>query len=782
MPAPHPAREHARADAPAPSGEPSPAAIDQAPLAPALREPYTGAAAGPAGVYSALAYAVRTAGAARSVKSLLALNQKRGFDCPSCAWPDPEHRALAEFCENGARAVAHEADARRADQAFFKAHKAAELAAQSDHWLEQQGRLTTPLILRPGAFHFAPIGYDEAFDLIAEELRALASPDEAAFYTSGRTSNEAAFLYQLFARAFGTNNLPDCSNMCHESSGKGLEPTLGIGKGTVTLADFDKADLILIAGQNPGTNHPRMLTTLLDAAKRGATVVSINPLRERGLESFAHPQRPLGMLGVGAPIATRWVRVRIGGDVALLKGVMKELIALERERFGGVIDRAFIAEHTLGFEDFTASLAEAPWDAIEVESGVPRAQMRELAELYAASERTIACWAMGLTQHKHGVANVRELVNLLLLRGNVGREGAGPCPVRGHSNVQGDRTVGIYEAPSEAFLARLDEATGIRSPRAHGLDVVGTIAAMEAGKIKVFFAMGGNFVAATPDTDRTSRALGNARLAVHVATKLNRTHLTRAGCSIVLPCLARSEEDARAGAPRFVTVENSMGIVHPSRGSLRPASPELKSEPEIVAAVAARVVGDLPRARWSWLAEDYDRIRDLIEASIAGFERYNERVRAPGGFYLPNGPRERRWSTKSGKAHFTAQELPHLPLGEGQLVMMTIRSHDQFNTTVYALDDRYRGVYGERRVVFMHPEDMAERSLTEGQKVDITSHFRGETREVRGFVGVPYDIPRRCVATYFPEANPLVPLEHHADESKTPASKSVIVTVRASAR
>lgn len=769
-------------DAPVPDRVPQPAATDPVPHAPVHREPYKGAAAGPAGVYSALAYAVKMSGPGRALKSLLALNQKRGFDCPSCAWPDPEHRGLAEFCENGARAVAHEADTRRADAAFFEAHSLAQLAAESDYWLEQQGRLTTPIVLRPGADRYAPIGYDEAFDLIAEELRALGSPDEAAFYTSGRTSNEAAFLYQLFARAFGTNNLPDCSNMCHESSSKALGPTLGIGKGTVTLADFDKADLILIAGQNPGTNHPRMLTTLLDAHKRGATVVSINPLRERGLESFAHPQRPLGMLGIGGEIATRWIRVRIGGDVALLKGVMKELFALERERGGGVLDRAFIAEHTLGFEAFAASLEQVPWDAIETESGVPRAQMRELAELYAASERTIACWAMGLTQHKHGVANVRELVNLLLLRGNIGREGAGPCPVRGHSNVQGDRTVGISEAPPEAFLARLDEATGIRSPRAHGLDVVGAIAAMEAGKIKVFIGMGGNFVAATPDTDRTARALGNTRLAVHVATKLNRSHLTRAQISIVLPCLARSEADARGGEARFVTVENSMGIVHPSRGGLSPAAPDLKSEPEIVAAIAERVVGDLPRARWSSLAEDYDRIRDLIEAAIDGFERYNERVREPGGFYLPNGPRERKWSTKSGKAHFTAQELPRLPLDEGQLVMMTIRSHDQFNTTVYALDDRYRGIYGARRVVFMHPDDMKERALEEGQGVDVVSHFRGETREVRGFSAVPYDIPRRCVAMYFPEANPLVPLEHYADESKTPASKSVIVTISASAR
>ncbi|HTJ83978.1 MAG TPA: FdhF/YdeP family oxidoreductase [Polyangiaceae bacterium] len=522
--------------------------------------PFRGAAAGPGAVVSALRYAAETSGAVRAAKALLAVNQTDGFDCSGCAWPDPEHRGMFEFCENGARAVLHEADKRKVDAAFFAAHTVSELRAMTDHALEHQGRLVEPMVKRPGSDHYEPIPYDAAFELVARALRGLASPNEAAFYTSGRTSNEAAFLYQLFARAFGTNNLPDCSNMCHESSGKGLGNTLGIGKGTVTLADFELADLILIIGQNPGTNHPRMLTTLVDAAKRGAKIVSINPLKERGLESFAHPQRPLGVLGIGSKVSTHYVQVKINGDVALLQGVMKEVLAIERER-GGVLDRAFIDDMTTGFAELERSLDAVAFDVLESASGVPRSTMRELAELYAGAERVIACWAMGLTQHKNGVANVREIVNLLLLRGNVGKPGAGACPVRGHSNVQGDRTVGIHEAPSEAFLSKLDAGVGFTSPRAHGLDVVGTIAALEEGRVKVFFAMGGNFAAATPDTPRTARALGRAALTVSVATKLNRSHLETGETALILPCLARSDLDHTGGSEQFVTVENSMGIV-----------------------------------------------------------------------------------------------------------------------------------------------------------------------------------------------------------------------------
>ncbi|MFO0550913.1 MAG: FdhF/YdeP family oxidoreductase [Polyangiaceae bacterium] len=742
-------------------------------------------AAGPRGVVSAISYTARTAGLIRGTRALLKVNQTTGFDCPGCAWPDPDprERSVAEFCENGARAVAHEADKRVLDRAMFTSTDVTTIALASDHELERLGRIGEPYIKRAGKSRYEPISYDEAFKIAASALKELASPNEAAFYTSGRTSNEAAFLYQLFVRAFGTNNLPDCSNMCHESSGKGLGSTLGIGKGTVTLHDFEKADLILVIGQNPGTNHPRMLISLVDAAARGAKIVSINPLYERGLASFAHPQRLRGMLGVGAPVSTHYVRVRINGDVALLKGVMRMIFDLDDKRRAagepGVIDRAFIAEHSIGFDDLEASIRSVDMGRLERDSGIDRKTMRELAELYCASERVIACWAMGLTQHKNGVANVREIVNLLLLRGNVGRDGAGVCPVRGHSNVQGDRTVGIHEAPSEAFLKKLEEGTGVHAPREHGLDTVATISALEEGRVKVFIAMGGNFVAAAPDTDRTARALAKTKLSLHVGTKLNRTHLSVGETSILLPCLSRSERDEPAGhggKHRFVTVENSMGIVHASEGRLSPVVDGLRSEPEIVAGLAHATLGDEP-VRWRELAEDYDLIRDLIEKSVAGFERYNARVREPGGFYLPNGPRERRFTTKSGKAHFTVQDLPENDLTPDQLLMMTIRSHDQFNTTVYDLDDRYRGIRGERRVILMNAEDMRERGLEDGALLDITSHFRGEERTVTGFKAVSYDIPLGCAATYFPETNPLVPLEHHADESHTPASKSVVITV-----
>jgi molybdopterin-dependent oxidoreductase alpha subunit len=730
-------------------------------------------------VINALRYTARTAGLGRGVKALVTVNQPDGFDCPGCAWPDPEprHRATAEFCENGARAVAHEADRRRVDRAFFAEHSVSSLRARSDHDLEQQGRLVEPMIRRPGSDHYEPITYDDAFRLLATELQGLSSPDRAAFYTSGRTSNEAAFLYQLFVRAFGTNNLPDCSNMCHESSGKGLGSTIGVGKGTVTLSDFDESDCIFIIGQNPGTNHPRMLSTLLEAAERGASIVSVNPLRERALERFAHPQRLSGLLGIGKQISTHYVQVRINGDVALLKGVMKEVLAIDAER-GDVLDRAFIAEHTVGFEAFAGALEAVDFDALTAESGVSRETMRSLAEIYARSERVIVCWAMGLTQHKNGVANVREIVNLLLLRGNLGRRGAGVCPVRGHSNVQGDRTVGILESPKEAFLARLDAAVGMTSPRHHGVDAVGAVQAMEAGSIEVFVALGGNFVAAMSDTARTTAALRDVRFAVHVATKLNRSHLDGGRTSIILPCLGRSEKDAHDGNAQFVTVENSMGIVHRSEGHLSPADPSLWSEPRIVAGIASATLGATRPVDWAWLAADYDRIRDLLEKAISGFDDYNRRVREPGGFYLPNGARERTWSTASGKAEFTVQELPRIPLEPGQLLLMTIRSHDQFNTTVYGLDDRYRGVRGDRNVVFMNRDDMTDRGLAEGQRIDVFSHYAGQTRTVRGFSCIGYDVPRGCAAAYFPETNALVALENHADESRTPASKSIVISVQ----
>ena len=744
-------------------------------------------------MFSSFRYAAKTSGLGRGLRVMLNVNQRDGFDCPGCAWPDPTgddgraHRATFEFCENGARAIAHEADARRVDAAFFAANDVTSLRARSDHWLEQQGRLVAPMVKRPGRGHYEPIAWDDAFALIGSTLKSLASPDDAVFYTSGRASNEAAFLYQLLVRAYGTNNLPDCSNMCHESSGRGLGTTLGVGKGTVQLADFEQADCILVFGQNPGTNHPRMLSTLQAARARGCAIVVVNPLRERGLERFAHPQKGLGMLGIGGEIATHWARVRLNGDVALLKGLMK--VVLEQDRASaqaggrGVIDRAFVEEHTAGYEALVTSLDATSWDDVVQGSGVDRATIEELGRLYARSERVIACWAMGITQHENGVDNVREIVNLLLLRGNVGRDGAGVCPVRGHSNVQGDRTMGIIEIPGEPFLRALDDATGITSPRHHGLDVVHAIEAFEAGRARVFVGLGGNLVAAAPDTPRVDAGLQRATLTVSVATKLNRTHLACGETSLLLPCLARSERDVSATTreAQFVTVEKSMGIVHRSQGHLPPASAHLRSEVAIVCGIAAATVGDLPRVDWAPLAADYARVRDLIADVVPGFTDFNRRVAAPDGFALPNSARERTWRTSTSKANFTVVALPGWTLQPGQLLLQTLRSHDQFNTTIYELNDRYRGIHGRRDIVFVNADDLAARGLRDGERVDVTSHHAGVARTVRGLTAVAFDQPRGCVAGYFPELNPLVPLEHNARESHTPASKSVVVTLASAA-
>lgn len=701
-------------------------------------------------------------------KLMLQVNQKDGFDCPGCAWPDPDHRSSFEFCENGAKAVAHEGTTRRVGPEFFAAHSVQDLLAKDDFWLERQGRLTHPMLLREGATHYEPLSWDDAFALLGEGLRRLESPDEAAFYVSGRTSNEAAFLLQLFARKFGTNNLPDCSNMCHESSGKGLSEVIGVGKGTVGLHDFEQAEAIFVVGQNPATNHPRMLTALQAAARRGCRIVAINPLKEPGMVQFAHPQEVSGVLGIGTPLVEHWVRVRVGGDIALLKGLQKEV--LER----GAEDAAFIGEFTDGFDAWRADLDAVSWDEIVEQSGVSRAQIAEVGALYAEAGSAIICWAMGLTQHKFGVGNIQEVVNLLLLRGNMGRPGAGACPVRGHSNVQGDRTMGITARPKAAFLDRLGAAAEFEPPRGAGLDTVETIQAMHAGRVKLFFSMGGNFQAAAPDTAYTDEALRNTRMTVQISTKLNRSHLVTGTTALILPCLGRTERDVQSSGEQFVTVENSMSIVHMSRGRREPASSELLSEPAIVARCAAATLED---PSWLPYADDYDRIRDLIAQVVPGCEGYNERVRNPGGFLLPNGARVRDFKTEVGKARFVAHPVPRLSLEPDQFLMMTIRSHDQYNTTIYGLDDRYRGVYGERWVVFVNADDMAEAGLAEGQRVTLRSHFEGETREVSGFKVTAHDIPRRCVATYFPEANPLVPVRSVADKSNTPTSKSVVVTI-----
>jgi molybdopterin-dependent oxidoreductase alpha subunit len=739
-------------------------------------------AGGIGAIISTLKHAWGEMGLVRGTRTLLVLNQKDGFDCPSCAWPDPDgERSVVEFCENGAKAVAEEATTKRVTPEFFRQWSVADLSCKSDFWLGKQGRLTHPMVLRSGSAHYEPINWADAFRLIAEELNALASPDEAIFYTSGRTSNEAAFLYQLFVRQLGTNNLPDCSNMCHESSGSALTETIGVGKGTVTLQDFNLAEAIFVIGQNPGTCHPRMLTALQAAKRRGCALVHINPLPETGMKRFKHPQEIFGMLGRGTELADLFLQVRINGDVALLKGIMKEMLKEEERRPGEVLDHHFIEEHTAGFESFSAALREADWHDILEESGIAREQIRRAAEIMMRSERTIFCWAMGLTQHKNAVANIQEIVNLMLLRGQIGKPGAGLCPVRGHSNVQGDRTMGIWERPRDQFLDELGREFGFEPPRHHGYDTVESIKAMHEGKAKVFFAVGGNFLSATPDTEYTAEALRRCRLTVQVSTKLNRAHLVTGQQALILPCLGRTEIDMQATGPQFVSTENSMGVVQASRGSLPPASPHLKSEPAIIAGLARATLGDRSRVDWEGLVADYDRIRDCIERVIPGFEDYNARVRTPGGFYLPNLARERQFKTSTGKANFTIHEIPRHHLESGQYLMMTMRSHDQFNTTIYGLDDRYRGIYHERRVVLLNPEDMKEAGLSQGQVVDLVSHFEGEERTAHHFIVVAYSIPRRSAATYFPETNVLVPVRSVAEKSNTPTSKSIVISIKPTA-
>ncbi len=732
-------------------------------------------------IINTMKHAWREMGAARSFKTLSQVNQKDGFDCPGCAWPDPDgERTHTEFCENGAKAVAEEATLKRVTPEFFKEWSVPELSRKSDFWLGKQGRLTHPVWLREGGTHYEPVSWEQAFQLVAEELNALATPDEALFYTSGRTSNEAAFLYQLFVRQFGTNNLPDCSNMCHESSGSALTETIGIGKGTVTLQDFELAEAIFVIGQNPGTNHPRMLTSLQSAKMGGCKIVHINPLPEVGLKRFKHPQDVLGMLGRGTKLADLFLQVRINGDVALLKGIMKEMLLEEDKRPGEVLDHQFIAEKTNGFEAFATALRASDWDELVEQSGITREEMRAAAEVMMRSTRTIICWAMGLTQHKNAVANIQEIINLLLMRGQIGKPGAGACPVRGHSNVQGDRTMGIWERPTEIFLDKLASEFEFEPPRHHGFDTVESIKAMHEGKAKIFFAMGGNFLSATPDTEYTAEALRRCRLTAHVSTKLNRAHLITGTQALILPCLGRTEADAQAGREQFVTVENSMGIVHPSRGTLPPASEHLLSEPTIVARLARAVLGERTSVDWQQLVEDYDRIRERIARVIPGFEDYNQRVRVPGGFYLPNAARDGEFKTRSGRAEFTVHPLTSHDLLPGQFMMMTMRSHDQYNTTIYGLDDRYRGIHGGRRVVLLNAEDIKDAGLSAGQIVDLTSHFEGEERTAQRFLVIPYSIPRRCAATYFPEANVLVPIGSVADKSNTPASKSVVISIKPS--
>lgn len=732
------------------------------------------AAGGVPSIIAAVKTVSEEMGLVRGARTMLKVNQVGGVDCPGCAWPEPDQkRSHFEFCENGAKHVADEATSKRVTPEFFQKWSVAELAAQSDQWLNAQGRLTHPMLLNRDASHYEPVSWDDAFELLAGELNSLNYPDQAIFYTSGRTSNEAAFLYQLFVRQFGTNNLPDCSNMCHESSGTALNETIGVGKGTVTLEDFDKAEAIFVIGQNPGTNHPRMLSSLERAKRNGCKLVHINPLPEVGMTRFKHPQHVLGLLGSGTELADLFLQVRINGDVALLKGISKAVLAHE-----DALDRDFITRYTCRFDEFVSALQNVSWTELVEQSGVSKELMEQAAQIFIASERTIFCWAMGLTQHRNAVANIQEIVNLMLLRGQIGKPGAGLCPVRGHSNVQGDRTVGIWERPTEAFLDRLGEAFDFEPPRNHGYDTVRAIHAMHDGGAKVFFALGGNFLSATPDTDFTAAALRRCRLTAHVSTKLNRSHLITGNRALILPCLGRTEVDVQNNEPQFVTTENSMGVVQISRGSLEPASPELLSEPQIVARLARATLEHRTTVNWEELANDYGKIRSAIERVVPGFDDYNARANEPGGFYLPNAARNRVFNTRSGKAEFTVHELPKHDLGPDQFLMMTIRSHDQFNTSVYTLNDRYRGIYDDRRVVFLNSEDMTAAGFKAKQVVDLVSHFEGEERVARRFVIVPYDIPSRCAATYFPEANVLVPVRHVALKSNTPVSKSVVISIR----
>ena len=743
---------------------------------------------GPAGGWGALKSVAKHLNeqgvAVKGAKTLLQANQADGFDCPGCAWPDRDHRATFEFCENGAKAVAAEATARRATPEVIGAKTLTEWAGVSDYALEATGRLTEPLAYNPQTDRYERTSWDAAFALIARELQALPDPNQALFYTSGRTSNEAAFLYQLFVREFGTNNFPDCSNMCHEPSGAAMKPTIGVGKGTVTLADFEQADCILVFGQNPGTNHPRMLGELRAARKRGARIVSFNPLRERGLERFADPQNAVEMATLGdSPISSHYVQLRVGGDFALLKGLCKWVVEQ------GALDQTFICEHTTGFEAFAADLRAQPWAPLEAASGLTRAQIEQAAQIYAGSERVIACWGMGITQHRHSVATIQMIVNLLLLRGNLGRPGAGACPVRGHSNVQGDRTMGIHEKPPAAFLDRLGQVFGFEPPRQPGLDTVGAIEAMAAGRAKVFIAMGGNFAAATPDTAATWRGLRQCALTVHITTKFNRSHVVHGRQALVLPVLGRTEIDLQAGGPQGVTVEDSMSMVHLSHGMNAPASEHLLSEPMVVARMAAAT---LPASRTPWLqlAGDYAAIRDRIEAVLPDFAGFNAKVARPGGFRLRNTASERVWATASGKAEFRTHALPTdlavQRVAERQrdvrvFTLTTLRSHDQYNTTIYGHDDRYRGVYGHRRVVFIHEADLRDLGLKAGDWVDLTSLYVDEAgaevqqRRAERFLLVAYDIPRGCLASYYPETNPLVPLESFSIEARTPTSKSIPV-------
>ncbi|WP_454199691.1 FdhF/YdeP family oxidoreductase [Nocardia sp. Marseille-Q1738] len=735
-------------------------------------------AAGVTAVAVALRRSVEEMGVIRTARTLARVNQVHGFDCPGCAWPEPSgHRRPAEFCENGAKAVAEEATLRTVGQEFFATHSIAELRDKSGYWLGQQGRLTHPMVLRPGDTHYSPIAWEDAYRLIADTLHGLDSPDEAVFYTSGRTSNETAFLYQLLVRSYGTNNLPDCSNMCHESSGAALSSSIGIGKGSVSIDDFEKADLIIVAGQNPGTNHPRMLSALAGAKANGARIVAVNPLPETGLLGFRDPQTVKG-LTTGVPIADDFLQIRLGGDMALFQALGRLLLEAEDRAPGTVVDRDFVDAHCAGYAEYEKHVRAVDFDTVLAATGLSTTELEHTAELFARSKNIIVCWAMGLTQQTHAVATIEEATNLLLLRGMIGKPGAGVCPVRGHSNVQGDRTMGIWEKMPGTFLDALDAEFGITSPREHGFDTVAAIRAMRDGRAKVFLGMGGNFVAATPDTAVTEAALRGCALTVQVSTKLNRSHVVHGRTALILPTLGRTDLDLSPdGTKQQVSVEDSMSMVHLSTGRLKPVSDQLRSEVAIVCELAQALFGADHPVPWARFARDYDAIRDAMSRVVPGCSDYNTKVRQRNGFQLPHPPRDaREFRTATGKANFAVNELTWLPVPPGRLILQTLRSHDQYNTTIYGLDDRYRGVHGGRKVVLVHPDDITASGFADGDLVDVVSEWTdGSERRVEGFRLVSYPTPRGNAAAYYPETNPLVPLDHVAARSNTPVAKAVTV-------
>lgn len=753
---------------------------------------------GPAGGWGALKAVTKSwwgsENAVKNIRTMLKTNQNGGFDCPGCAWGESPDSGKVNFCENGAKAVNWEATNRVVDPEFFATHSVSSLLKQTDYWLEYQGRITHPMKYDSASDHYLPVSWDEAFQLVAKHLNQLESPHQAEFYTSGRASNEAAFLYQLFVRAFGTNNFPDCSNMCHEASAIGMKDTIGVGKGTVIFDDFAKADAIFVIGQNPGTNHPRMLEPLREAVKRGAQVICINPLKERGLERFQNPQEPVEMLKNGSkPTNTGFLRPALGGDMAVFRGIAKYLLQWEREALANnsaaVFDRDFIQQHTVGIDQYLAEIDATSWAHIAEQSGLDLKEIESVAQTYRHSERVIMCWAMGLTQHRHSVPTIKEVANVQMLRGNVGKPGAGLSPVRGHSNVQGDRTMGIDEKPSTAFLDSIERRFNFKVPREIGHNTIQAIKAMEEQQSKVFIGLGGNFAQATPDTERTHLAMKNCNLTVHISTKLNRSHLVTGKDALILPCLGRTEIDVQDHGPQGITVEDTFSMVHISYGQLKPRSEHLRSEPAIIAGIAHATLGCHP-IDWNWAIQDYERIRDLISETIPGFTDFNLKLRNPGGFHLVNPAAERRWNTASGKAQFSDSALPKQLINEAvleqgnkpDLILQTMRSHDQYNTTLYGLNDRYRGVFGMREVLFVNEEDIAKLGFQNGDKVDMVSLWEdGVTRKVQGFTLVAYDIPKGQAAAYYPETNPLVPLDSYGERTFTPTSKFIAIKLEKNA-